>query len=207
MNETQKGVLIFVLGCFVFAIIPTFFIQRGALTIEGLIGTYLIILFLVCVLLALYFLFVFMKTLIAESWKHRVSYHICYHDSELGPKHYDISRPIYQTMLSTVKAPYTLAYIWIMARKYANFKNLELNIGGEKVYVWARFPMNQHTIYQRNGKWIHWNRWCSFKLFNVDKPHKPTKYKAPFIETQEQLLKIANHIDNSIKTIDDVIKY
>lgn len=207
MNETLKGVLIFVVGCFLFAIIPAFFIQKGVLTVEGVVGTYLWVLLIALLLLVLYGLFIFFKTLIQSMIKTSVSYHICYHDAQSGPVHYDLDRPTYQYMLGTVKAPYTLAYIWIMARKYANFKNLRLRIGNEDVYIWARFPMNQHTIYQRNGKWIHWNRWGSFRLFNNDKPFKPTTYKAPFINSEEELLELVKNIDSNIKTIEDVIVY
>lgn len=207
MNETLKGVLLFIAGCFVFAIFPAFFIQKGHLTIGGVVGFYLWILFIAFIGLILYGLFIFFRALYREGKKNGVCYHICYHDAQTGPTHYDINRPAYQYMLGTVKAPYTLAYIWVMARKYANFKNLKLKIGNEVVYVWARFPMNQHTIYQRNGKWIHWNRWTSFRLFNNDKPYKPVTYEAPFIETEEQLLELVKNIDSNIKTIEDIIVY
>ena len=206
MNETAKGVLAFLILCFILCFVPYLFISWGSLTIEGLLMFYFITIFIGLTLVVLYGMFIFIKTLIVDLISNP-SYHICYHDYQSGPQHYYISRQGYQFALTQVKAPYVLAYIWVMARKYGDFKNLELKIGSEYAYVWCRYNFYHHLFYKKNGKYMHYTRQGSFRFGNNDKQYRPTYFKVPFIESESQLLDILQQIDPNIKTMKDVIDY
>lgn len=203
MKDSTKGILYFILFCFVFAIFPNLLITWGFLTIENLLSFYLKI---ILIGIPLYYLLKGLIKFIKVEWASTKRYHICYHDPISGPNHMVLDKESFQYMIGTVEAPYTLAYIWVMCKKFADFKNLKLTIGGEDVYVWARFPVGNHIFYWKNKNFIHYHRVAGFRAGNNDKPYKPYSFKIPMIEDEATLINIVKQIDPKITSIKDIIE-
>lgn len=200
MNDIQKGVSYFIVFCFVVVIIPMLFVSYGSFTEDQYLTIIILLAFA-----SPFILLVYNSASKFAKLYNLTSHHICFHSSVKGPEHMIIDRDSVKKAMKEVSEPYTLAYIWMMCRKYGTFKNLKLQIGNETVYVWAKFQTTYHYFYTRNGKFIHHRRLGSYRFLANDKPYRPYIFRTPFIEDEETLLAIANKVDSKLKTIDDII--
>lgn len=200
MADNRKTIVVAILFCILFVVIPTFHIIFWDGDVE-------IIALRLALILGFGGLFYFMVkvAMIGVTKETNDLYYLCLYSATSGPKHIQLDRKTFHAMLIDNPEPYILCYVWFMCRKFARYKNLHLKVGNEDMYVWAQVPFLKHSFWFKNKEFRHYTRLGTFRAFNNDKPYQPTTYKAPYMDTEAELIEVVQNIDANIKSARDII--